>query len=795
MKGVSSVAAASVLAALPLFAREQVVSAWRGETVVERLQDFARLEGEPPEGVALRRGAIRDVNYRESREALRWQQTTYDLHKTPEIDRTLKPFHLETVADRVEWNGFVTGSPRVVEFAVSSAAKPGLYDLGDVKLRVLDRVLPPAKEWKTFLDLWQHPWAVARVKGVKPFSKEHYAAMEPLWRMLAEAGGKTLTVSLVHEPWNHQCYDAYEPMVKVVRDADGRWSFDYALFDEYVEFGRRCGLGPRTACYTMCPWDYRVSWLDADGKLHRRAAKPGTPFFDEYWGAYLPSLAQHLKEKGWFDDALISMDERSREDVKYVGEFIEKCAPGLRVSMAGAGLPSEMEGINIDVYSQSLHHMTPKFLAEAATRHAEGKTTTFYVCCWPPRPNTFMSSGAGEAFWLGFAPTALGLDGFLRWAYNSWGEDPMHDMSYDAWLAGDTALVYPDGSPSWRFVELRRGIVAAEKVRILREAGEVPSDLDAALKEFDPGKAMRGETQFFILEERMLKALASVPDLRVGSYNIRFSDGDRGTPNDWNLRKEALAGQLRGLDLDVFGLQEVCPDQMADLRERLPDYELVGDHRDQGRQTGEASPVVYRKDRFECVKSGTFWLSETPEVPGSKSWDTACPRVCSYVFLKDRQADRRICFANTHLDHWSAAARENGMKLILERLSGLSEGAPVVLTGDHNCRHGDAPAITARTVLCDARDVAESPDPGPRNTFHAFGKLAGDPRNLRIDFIYASSGTRVLDFVTHGDRRPGSDLYPSDHYPVSATLVLSNPTVQPGPLRRNANGSRVEKVR
>lgn len=277
-----------------------------------------------------------------------------------------------------------------------------------------------------------------------------------------------------------------------------------------------------------------------------------------------------------------------------------------------------------------------------------------------------------------------------------------------------------------------------------------------------------------------LTGCVSVPSgaVRVGSYNIRFSDGDRGTPNDWDARKADLAAQVRRLGLDTLGLQEVCPDQAEYLRANLTEFGFVGEHRNADLKNGEASPVLYRKSRFEALKSGTFWLSETPEAPGSKSWDTACPRVCTWALLAER-GGRRLLFANTHLDHWSAVARENGMKLILERLSGLSEGAPVVLTGDHNCRHGDAPAITARTVLCDARDVAESPDPGPRNTFHSFGKFADNPRDLRIDFIYASDGTRVLDFVTHGERRPGSDLYPSDHYPVSATLVLSSPATLP----------------
>ena len=113
-----------------------------------------------------------------------------------------------------------------------------------------------------------------------------------------------------------------------------------------------------------------------------------------------------------------------------------------------------------------------------------------------------MSSGAGEAYWCGFYPSAAGLDGVLRWAYNSWGEDPMNDMSYGDWLAGDTALVYPDGSPSWRFVELRRGLVAGEKFRILCAVGALDAaEVSAIRSRFDVQKAMTGGTIFHQVEE------------------------------------------------------------------------------------------------------------------------------------------------------------------------------------------------------------------------------------------------------------------------------------------------------
>ena len=279
-----------------------------------------------------------------------------------------------------------------------------------------------------------------------------------------------------------------------------------------------------------------------------------------------------------------------------------------------------------------------------------------------------------------------------------------------------------------------------------------------------------------------LAGCLSVPQdaIRVGSYNIRLSPGDRGTPNAWENRKADLVALVKAMDLDAFGMQEVCPDQAQYLRENLPEFEFVGDHRGADRKTDEASPVFYRKSRFEAEKRGTFWLSETPEVPASKSWGTACTRVCSYLVLRDKSTGKRFCFANTHTDHISALAREKGMLLIVERMREFGKGAPIVFTGDHNCRYDDAPAKAVRKVLKDSRDIVETAAQGPHNTFQGFGRYKDGPvdeggrkyKDYCIDYIYVSDGTRVLDFVTHDDRRPGTDLYPSDHFPVTATIVL-----------------------
>ena len=408
-------------------ARTFEVAAWRGETVAARVPDFAELGGEPPAGVTVRYGVMKSVKYAPKKGSLQ---------------------RLE-VYDRVVWGGAGNG-PRVIEVSVSPDAKPGTYLCGMMNIRIVDRVLPPPSEWKYYLDLWQHPWAVARVAGVKPFSKEHYAAMKPVWELLATAGQKTITVPIVDLPWDHQCYDAYHSMIE---------DPDFRLFDEYVQFSLDCGLGPDISCYSLCPWTLGKT-IDEDA-------------LERFWGEKFDKFVTHLKAKGWFAQTLMSMDERAPEDVAKVAAFVQKHAPGMRIAMAGNRRPSDFKGTKIDVYSQLMmeKYLNKAFLAEAKERAAQGLVTTHYVCCSPDKPNTFMDSSDGEAFWCGAMPAFLGLDGFLRWAWNSWPQDPCADATYWNWRSGDTFLCYPGGEPSWRFLDLRNGIVASEKIWILKKSG------------------------------------------------------------------------------------------------------------------------------------------------------------------------------------------------------------------------------------------------------------------------------------------------------------------------------------
>lgn len=314
---------------------------------------------------------------------------------------------------------------------------------------------------------------------------------------------------------------------------------------------------------------------------------------------------------------------------------------------------------------------------------------------------------------------------------------------------------------------------------------------------------------FVVMAHALPAATEKSGALRVGTYNIRLMTADRGTQNAWNERRKSLVDEIRRLDMDVFGMQEVFPAQALFITNALPWYAVTGEYREKDRVSGEASPVCYRKDRFSVVTNGTFWLSETPDVPGVKGWDAACPRVCSWALLKDRRSGALMTFANVHTDHVSSRARKEGMLLVIRRMRQFApKGTPIVFTGDHNCRETEAPAIAVAEFLDDALYASKTPPKGPWRTFSGWKwrdkevtavealKLPKNVRNARkgspdgagkdgrrleencgarIDYIYVSGDIVVEAYQTHALPRPGTKLYPSDHFPVTADIILPSP--------------------
>ena len=171
--------------------------------------------------------------------------------------------------------------------------------------------------------------------------------------------------------------------------------------------------------------------------------------------------------------------------------------------------------------------------------------------------------------------------------------------------------------------------------------------------------------------------------LVVMTMNMRYDNPEDGE-NNWRFRRERIAAMLREQAPDVFGTQELLANQYDDLGALLPDYRSVGVGREDGDRAGEFNAVFFRADAFELLDSGTFWLSEEPERPGSKGWDGACERLATWVVLRRGGDGREFLFINTHLDHVGEQARREGVALLLRRIETLRGDRPVILTGDFN---------------------------------------------------------------------------------------------------------------
>ncbi|MBZ5856093.1 DUF4091 domain-containing protein [Flavihumibacter profundi] len=344
-----------------------------------------------------------------------------------------------------------------------NADKP--YQL-QVSLTVVNHELPPPGDWTFALDLWQHPAAISRIHNVPLWSVAHYAFMRPYYTMLANAGQKYVTTSIITEPWNHQTYDDFPSLIKWVKKKDGSWYYDYSLFDQYVSFVMSCGINKGINCYSMVPWKLSFQYYDESlSKDTALVAKIGSEEYNSHWSAMLKDFTVHLKEKGWFSITRIAMDERPMADMKAVIALLKNIDPAWKIALAGEYHP-EIEKDIYDYCVASKFRFTPEVLEE---RKSLGKPSTYYTCCVEARPNIFTFSPPAEGAWLGWYAAANGFNGYLRWAYNSWVKDPLADSRYTAWPAGDTYQVYPGPWTSIRFEKLIEGIQDFEKVRILKE--------------------------------------------------------------------------------------------------------------------------------------------------------------------------------------------------------------------------------------------------------------------------------------------------------------------------------------
>lgn len=254
-------------------------------------------------------------------------------------------------------------------------------------------------------------------------------------------------------------------------------------------------------------------------------------------------------------------------------------------------------------------------------------------------------------------------------------------------------------------------------------------------------------------------------ELKVMSYNIRMGTAKDGT-NSWQYRCPATIEMLKDQKPDIFGVQEAFDFQIAFIEEFAKGYGTIGVGREDGKSKGEHMNIFWNKKLIKMLKWGTFWLSETPEVP-SKGWDAACMRTATWALMKDKRTGKKFYFINTHLDHEGREARKNSLQLIVDKIASINpEGYPMVLTGDFNIKPNNPALLNLDLVMKSARKIADKTD--NHHTFNGWSKQKSDKV---IDYIYVSGFSECPEYKTV-TKKYADRPFVSDHYPIYARLIF-----------------------
>lgn len=406
-----------------------------------------------------------------------------DCSPSPYKNGFLFPDRFETF-DRFDVPG-KTVRPVWVSLNIPSDAQAGTYTgtievnsknenkILNVKIRVQNQTLPKPHDWHYRLDLWQNPWVIADYYHVKPWSEEHKALLKKHLKLYADAGGTYITTYGVHSPWGDNEYAIEGGMIEWIKQKNGSWKFDYNIFDQYVELAMSMGIDRAITIYTPLPWGERFFYKDeATGSLVQEQWLPTSDTFKNNWNVFLTDLRSHLEKKGWFNKTYLGINENAMEQTLAAIKVVKQHSKDWKLTYAG-NWHKELDTLLNDycfLYGEEAN------VEQVKARAARGQTTTYYVCCNPAKPNNFLFSPPIEGRWQSWYSAAHGYNGFLRWAYDAWPEDPMRDARYGSWAAGDCYLVYPGGNSCIRFEKLREGIADYEKIRIIRELAAKSTD-------------------------------------------------------------------------------------------------------------------------------------------------------------------------------------------------------------------------------------------------------------------------------------------------------------------------------
>ena len=409
------------------------------------------------------------------------------------------------------------------EVTISAAGETLFFD---VSLNVVDQVLPAPKDWQFHLDLWQFPMSVLNRYNedkinpkfhIEPWSEKHLQMLEPTYRLLANAGQKTITTYIKEGAANAPS------MVKWYLEKDGKtWRYDFSIFDRYVEALMSWGIDEQISAFSPVGWNKSVIpfTYEKNGRQLEIDAPIGSEHYNSLWNDFLTAFKAHLEKKGWFDKTVLYFDEVPEKEMEDVIGLIKYNSQEWGMGIAYS------HTTKAEVLAE-FADLSGIFKVASEIPHEAWQIKTFYTSCTQTIPNNYLTpqNNSAELTWMAWHAMRENFKGYLRWAFDHWILPDPYDLRDNAFTAGDNSFVYRTSNnfpmevaSSIRFEMLREGIQDFEKVRLLREQLNVCDnkkaldDLSNTINLFDAQSGEQGKSEDYVVKaQQLIKKISISP--------------------------------------------------------------------------------------------------------------------------------------------------------------------------------------------------------------------------------------------------------------------------------------------
>jgi hypothetical protein len=327
----------------------------------------------------------------------------------------------------------------------------GQYQVLNALIHVIDRKLPVFSSLNYHMDFWQFPLSVSTYYGFKPYSKEHWEKLEVMFQQLKDINQSVVTTSVFYDLYNTSVKPIDHMMIQVCKKKDGSFSYNYSVFEKYVEMAESKGISKEIAVHNLFPWNLTYFYFNEEsGEVETFTSEPGTAAYKEFWTPFLVDFAAYLREKNWMSKTVFWIDERDFSLTENLIQFVKGIDQDFKFGYSGTFSPT-LSALVFDYSLSSNIILEPEQLA---ARKEKGFKTTIYTSCYEVQPNMLMASNYIDTYFLVMLSKAHGYDGMLRWAFNLWSPKIMKSALFSDLPSGDSHFVYPDGQVSLRYLLL-----------------------------------------------------------------------------------------------------------------------------------------------------------------------------------------------------------------------------------------------------------------------------------------------------------------------------------------------------